>query len=123
MNVLVISSLNLDMEYSIPRSFIMTFATLSEAKDALNAGIPGLRVGQPTILLGIMEAELDLEPCPVEVQDFLARERGVRGEEQFVLASGHNLDDKPHRALQSLRVGQQRVGLARQSVHDDGSHP
>ena len=37
MNVLVISSLNLDMEYSIPRSFIMTFATLSEAKEALNA--------------------------------------------------------------------------------------
>ena len=37
MNVLVISSLNLDMEYSIPRSFIMTFATLSEAKEALKA--------------------------------------------------------------------------------------
>ena len=37
MNVLVISSLNLDMEYSIPASFIMTFATLSEAKEALKA--------------------------------------------------------------------------------------
>ncbi len=40
MNVLVISSLNLDMEYSIPRSFIMTFATLSEAKEALKAQPP-----------------------------------------------------------------------------------
>ena len=35
-NVLVIS-LNLAMEYSIPRSFIMTFATLSDAKEALKA--------------------------------------------------------------------------------------
>jgi len=40
MNVLVISSLSLDMEYSIPRSFIMTFATLSEAKEALKAQSP-----------------------------------------------------------------------------------
>ena len=40
MNVLVISSLNLDMEYSIPRSFIMTFTTLSEAKEALKAQPP-----------------------------------------------------------------------------------
>jgi len=28
------------MEYSIPRSFIMTFATLSEAKEALKAQSP-----------------------------------------------------------------------------------
>jgi len=40
MNVLVISSLSLDMEYSIPRSFIMTFTTLSEAKEALKAQPP-----------------------------------------------------------------------------------
>jgi len=40
MNVLVISSLSLDMEYSIPRSFIMTFTTLSEAKEALKAQSP-----------------------------------------------------------------------------------
>ena len=35
----------------------------------------------------------------------------------------HDPDDKPHRAIQSLRVGQQRVGLARQPVHDEGCHP
>ena len=121
MNVLVISSLKLDMEYSIPRSFIMTFATLSEAKEALNA--QSLRVCQPAILLGITEAELDLEPCPVEVQDFLAREGGVGGEKQLVFACGHDPDDKPHRAIQSLRVRQQRVGPARQPVDSDGSHP
>ena len=40
MNVLVISSLSLDMEYSISRSFIMTFARLSEAKEALKAQSP-----------------------------------------------------------------------------------
>ena len=85
-------------------------------------GIPSLRVCQPAILLGITEAELDLEPCPVEVQDFLARERGVGGEEQLVLACGHDPDDEPHLALQGLGVGKQRVGLARQSVHDDGCH-
>ena len=34
---MVISCLKYDMEYSTPLSFIMTFATLSEAKEALNA--------------------------------------------------------------------------------------
>jgi len=48
---LVISSLNLDMEYSIPRSFIMTFATLSEAKEALNAQpVQALRAQPPEVL-------------------------------------------------------------------------
>ena len=111
MNVLVISSLNLDMEYSIPRSFIMTFATLSEAKEALKAQSslwhpwPGSVSARNTACH--TEAELDLEPCPVADQDFLAREGDVGGEKQLVFACGHDPDDKPHRALQSLRVGQQ----------------
>ena len=36
-NVLVISNLKLDMEYSIPLSFIMTLTTFSDANDALKA--------------------------------------------------------------------------------------
>ena len=35
--VLVISNLKLDMEYSIPLSFIMTLTTFSDANDALKA--------------------------------------------------------------------------------------
>ena len=65
-------------------------------------------MSEPRELLGVTEDELQLEPCPVDVEDVSGGERQVRGEEHL---SGLSLlvrvkvvnDDNPHFTLKADR--------------------
>ena len=73
---------------------------------------PGLTVTKACVLLGITEAELNLETCAVKIHNVASLHRGVGGEEDFGCTILRIVNHEPNVPLHSDGVCHKRIACA-----------
>ena len=85
--------------------------------------ITSLTVEQSGELMAVAETELNLKPCPVNVIDIFAADRGIGREIQSVSTSGQIMDYQPYFLLQRLAPCHKFKSLAFLGIDVKPGHP